>query len=89
LLGEIKGTDFIPSASVALSKKLDKESVETVEVDLNTAILFLKKEAIFLPDSKRGYLLVCYRGQALGWLKNMGNRCNNLYPQEWRIRMKL
>jgi len=89
LLGEIKGTDFIPSASVALSKKIDKGSVETVEVDLNTAILFLKKEAIFLPDSKRGYLLVCYRGQTLGWLKNMGNRCNNLYPQEWRIRMKL
>ena len=89
LLGEMKGTDFIPSASIALSKKLDKESVETVEVDLNTAILFLKKEAIFLPDSKRGYLLVCYKGQALGWLKNMGNRCNNLYPQEWRIRMKL
>jgi len=89
LLGEMKGSDFIPAAGIALSKQLNRESVETVEVDYHTAILFLKKEAIFLPDSKRGYLLICYKGQALGWLKNMGNRCNNLYPQEWRIRMKL
>ena len=88
-LGEMKGSDFIPSAAIALSKKLDKESVETVEVDYKTAILFLKKEAVFFPDSKRGYLLVCYNKLALGWVKNMGNRCNNLYPQEWRIRMKL
>jgi 16S rRNA C967 or C1407 C5-methylase (RsmB/RsmF family)/NOL1/NOP2/fmu family ribosome biogenesis protein len=89
LLGEIKGSNFIPAASIALSKKLNKESVEVVDVDYSTAILFLRKEAIFLPEDKRGYLLVCYKGQALGWLKNMGNRCNNLYPQEWRIRMKL
>ena len=89
LLGEMKGSSFIPSASIALSKKLNKESVEVVEVDYDTAILFLRKEAVFFPEDKRGYLLVCYKGQALGWLKNMENRCNNLYPQEWRIRMKL
>lgn len=89
LLGEMKGSDFIPATGVALSKELDKKSVETVEVDYETAILFLRKEAIYLPDSKRGYLLICYKGQALGWVKNLGNRCNNLYPQEWRIRMKI
>jgi len=89
LLGEMKGSDFIPAACIALSKKLDKSSVEIVDVDYETAILFLRKEAIFLPDSSRGYLLISYKGQALGWVKNMGNRCNNLYPQEWRIRMKI
>jgi len=89
LLGELKGTDFIPSASMALSKKLDRESVETVEVDYRTAISFLKKEAIVLPDSSRGYILICFNGQALGWVKNLGNRTNNLYPNEWRIRMKI
>jgi len=89
LLGEMKGSDFIPAAGIALSKKLDKNSVEIIDADYETAILFLRKEAIFLPNSGRGYLLVSYKGQALGWVKNMGNRCNNLYPQEWRIRMKL
>jgi 16S rRNA C967 or C1407 C5-methylase (RsmB/RsmF family)/NOL1/NOP2/fmu family ribosome biogenesis protein len=89
MLGEMKGSDFIPAASIALSKALDKDSVEIIDVNYDTAILFLRKESIFLPDSKRGYLLICYKGQALGWVKNMGNRCNNLYPHEWRIRMKI
>ena len=89
LLGEIKGKDFIPSAAIALSKKLDKSSVEVLDVDYETAIMFLRKESIFLPDAGRGYLLITYKAQALGWVKNMGNRSNNLYPQEWRIRMKI
>ena len=89
LLGEIKGKDFIPSAGIALSKMLDKGTVETVEVDYLTALTFLKKEAIFLPESPKGYLLICYKKQPLGWVKNLGNRTNNLYQNEWRIRMKL
>lgn len=89
LLGEQKGSDFIPATCSALSKKLDKETVENVEVDYQTAISFLRKEAILLPQSSRGYVLVCYKGQPLGWVKNLGNRCNNLYPTEWRIRMKI
>ncbi|MEI8086532.1 MAG: rRNA cytosine-C5-methyltransferase [Paludibacter sp.] len=89
LLGETKGSDFIPSACIALSKHLDKESVENVEVDYKTAISFLRKEAIQLPQTSRGYLLIRYKGQALGWVKNVGNRCNNLYPTEWRIRMNI
>ena len=89
LLGEMKGRDFIPSTCFAFSKKINRNSCESVEVDYRTAISFLKNEAIQLPDEKRGYLLICYKNIALGWVKNVGNRCNNLYPQEWRIRMKL
>jgi len=89
LLGETKGTDFIPSASIALSKMLDRENIETAEVDYKTAISFLRKESITLPESKKGYVLVSFQNQALGWVKNLGNRTNNLYPQEWRIRMKI
>jgi NOL1/NOP2/fmu family ribosome biogenesis protein len=89
LLGEFKGSDFIPSECMALSKKLDLKSVEIVDVEYNTAISFLKKETIFLTDSKLGYVLICYKGLGLGWVKNLGNRCNNLYPREWRIRIKI
>ena len=89
LLGELKGTDFIPSTGIALSKKLDTDTIESVEVDYRTAISFLKKEAIILPDSSKGYILITFKGKPLGWVKNLGNRTNNLYPQEWRIRMKI
>lgn len=86
---ERKGKDLIPEAQLALSKALNREKFQTVEVGYDTAIRFLKKEAITLQDEARGYLLICYKDLPLGWVKNIGNRCNNLYPQHWRIRMNL
>lgn len=86
---ELKGKDLIPAAQLALSKALDISSCQCVELDYETAISYLKREAICLPDVGIGYLLLTYNGLALGWVKNIGNRCNNLYPQHWRIRMNL
>ncbi|KAA6314905.1 hypothetical protein EZS27_034527, partial [termite gut metagenome] len=37
-------------------------------------------------NSVMGYVLVMYKGVPLGFVKNIGNRANNLYPHEWRIR---
>ncbi len=89
LQGEIKGKDFIPATQLALSKAFDIESAQSVELDYKTAISFLKKETISLPNEPLGFLLVKYKNLPLGWVKNIGNRCNNLYPQNWRIRMNL
>jgi len=89
LLGEIKGKDFIPATQLALSKAFDIESAKCVELDYKTAISYLKKESISLPNETLGFLLVKYKNLPLGWVKNIGNRCNNLYPQNWRIRMNL
>ena len=51
------------------------------------AVKYLKKEALLLPsDIEKGYVLVCYNDFPLGFVKHLGNRANNLYPQEWRIR---
>jgi len=49
---------------------------------------FLRKEAIFFEGFDKGYTLVCYQGVPLGWINMLDNRANNLYPAEWRIRMK-
>ncbi len=89
-LAEIKGKDFIPAHQLALSKIISKEAFLSVELELREAIAFLKRESIVMPENTpRGYVLVCYQEQALGWVKNLGNRSNNLYPQHWRIRMHL
>lgn len=88
-LGEIKGKDFIPSISIALSKELNIQSINRIDVDYDTAINYLRKEAVYLPDAEKGYNLIVYKGQPLGWVKNIGNRWNNLYPSEWRIRMRI
>lgn len=88
-LAERKGKDLIPSHQLALSKLLNRNALQQVEVDRTTALQYLKREAITLTDAPMGYVLICYEQQALGWVKNMGNRSNNLYPQHWRIRMNL
>jgi hypothetical protein len=34
---------------------------------------------------KKSWFLVQYKGVAIGFAKNLGNRINNYYPKEWRI----
>ncbi len=86
-LAEIKGKDLIPDQSLALSLALNREKFNTEEIELDKAISYLRKEAINLPeDCPKGFVLLTYKDIPLGWVKNLGNRANNLYPQEWRIR---
>ncbi|MFV0391011.1 MAG: methyltransferase RsmF C-terminal domain-like protein [Paludibacteraceae bacterium] len=88
-LAEQKGKDFIPDISLALSKYLNEAVIRTVEVEIDIAIKYLQKEAIILPNIEKGYILLKYQSVPIGWVKNVGNRCNNLYPNEWRIRIRL
>lgn len=85
-LGEFKGKDFIPDHSLAMSTAMSTNAFPRCEVDWQTAIFYLRKEALVLPDQPKGYIILTYKGQPLGFVKNIGNRANNLYPQEWRIR---
>ena len=83
---EQKGKDLIPQASLAMSQAYKRGAYPEVELSYEEAISFLRKEAIVLADAPRGFVLVTYNGLPLGWVKNIGNRCNNLYPEFWRIR---
>lgn len=85
-IGEMKGKDLIPNQSLALSNFLNRDVFELHEVDWKTAISYLRKETLVLSNLPKGYILLTYKGQALGFVKNIGNRANNIYPQEWRIR---
>lgn len=86
-IGEIKGKDILPAHSLAMSTSLNRKAFITVEINWEDAVKYLKKEVLLLPEeTKKGYVLVCYNGFPLGFVKHLGNRANNLYPQEWRIR---
>lgn len=86
-IGEFKGKDFIPATALAMSTQLNKAAFPFVDLSYEQAIRFLQKEALQLPaDTHRGYLLVTFQNQPLGFVKNIGSRANNLYPSEWRIR---
>lgn len=87
--GVFKGSDFIPDADLALNIKLNADAFPRVDVDKDTALGFLHRDPVVLQDAPLGYVLVCHRGVPLGFVKNLGRRCNNLYPQERRIRMDI
>lgn len=85
-LAVIKGHDAIPSQALAMTTVLNKEAFACHEIDYPAAIAYLRREAITLPDcAATGYVLLTYCGHPLGFVKNIGNRANNLYPQPWRI----
>ncbi|MDE5677814.1 rRNA cytosine-C5-methyltransferase [Phocaeicola sp.] len=86
-LGELKGKNLIPDHSLAMSTLLNKDMFPCAELTYEQAVAYLRKEAVTLDTSvPRGYVLLTFQGVPLGFAKNIGNRANNLYPQEWRIR---
>ena len=86
-LAEIKGRDALPAHAVAMSTALNPDAFVRCELPYTEALRYLHREAIVLPaDTPRGFVIVTYRHQPLGFVKNLGGRANNLYPNEWRIR---
>ncbi|MDD5782133.1 MAG: rRNA cytosine-C5-methyltransferase [Muribaculaceae bacterium] len=80
-----KGRDLVPTQSLALSTALSASAFERVEVPYEAAIAYLRGESICI-DAPRGIVALTYRGTVIGFVKNLGNRANNLYPKEWRIK---
>ena len=87
--GETKGKDFIPDPDYALSIKFDSKDYPAVDVDRQTALRFLHRDALVLPQAAPGYNVITYLGHPLGFVKNIGSRCNNLLPKSRRILMNV
>lgn len=86
-LGEMKGKDIVPSQSLLLSEAFCIEAFHSVELGHADAISYLRKEPVPVPgDAPRGYVVMTYGGYPIGFEKNIGNRANNLYPAEWKIK---
>ena len=88
-VGTLKGKVLVPDADLALSLMYDRTAFPEAEVDRDTALAYLHRDAITLPDAPKGYVAVVYGGLPLGFVKNLGNRCNSLHPQSRRIRMNI
>ena len=79
--------DVIPDTSLALSTSLNTAAFPSAELSYTDALNYLRKEAITINSNvPTGLVIVTYRNQPLGFVKNIGNRANNLYPQEWKIK---
>jgi 16S rRNA C967 or C1407 C5-methylase (RsmB/RsmF family)/NOL1/NOP2/fmu family ribosome biogenesis protein len=88
-VAEVNGKKIKPLQPLAVSQHLAPNAFKTVEVDLEMALRYLRKEDINLGIAGTDWILLQYKGLPLGWAKQIGNRLNNYYPKEWRIRMDL
>ena len=88
-IGELKHNDLIPAHELALSTILKRSAFPEIDLTIEEAIFFLKREDISPQSVNKGWNLITYRNKPLGWVKNLGNRFNSAFPKEWRIRMSV
>lgn len=86
-LAAVRGKDYVPPHALAMSVGLNRSAFPVVPVPYDMAVAYLRKEVIVLPPgTPKGYVLLTFRDTPIGFVKNIGVRANNLYPQEWKIR---
>jgi NOL1/NOP2/sun family putative RNA methylase len=87
-LGELKGKNFVPDHELAMSVLLNP-NFQTIELNKEEALRYLKKEALPNNSGKTGWTKICYQGRVLGWGNALPNRINNGLPKSWRIRKEI
>ena len=84
-MGQIfKGT-LKPEHSLALFVGRNRDVVTEVELSLEDAQNYLRRQDIDAKQFSEGVNVVTYKGVAIGFIKRIGARCNNMYPKDLRI----
>lgn len=83
-----KRDKFVPEHAAALSSQLNIEQFTIIALSKEQALKYLRKETLDIQSSRKGYALASYNGYPLGWMNLLDKRINNMYPSNWRIRMK-
>jgi 16S rRNA C967 or C1407 C5-methylase (RsmB/RsmF family)/NOL1/NOP2/fmu family ribosome biogenesis protein len=86
-IGTTKKDDFLPAHELALSDHLKDDAFPFAEISLKQAIAYLRRDSFVVPGAVSQWNLIRYKDVNIGFIKNIGNRVNNYFPVEWRIRM--
>lgn len=88
-LGTAGRKGFVPDHALAMSWECS-DHFPKLDLSEQEALHYLKGEPPAIEGSpERGFFLVTCNRNRLGFVKSVGNRFNNLYPKEWRIRMNI
>lgn len=87
-MGQIFKRKLRPEHALALFVGMNNAAVPSVEVGEADALDYLRRQDISASQFEEGINRVMYRGVAIGFVKRIGARCNNMYPKDLRI-MKL
>lgn len=83
-----KGKDLRWSHSFAMSTIMNPQAFNSIDLQKEDALNFLRRKWSSPPPNKSKWVLATYNHQPLGWLKQAGERWNNCYPQDWRLRLE-
>ncbi|MCU0394511.1 MAG: RsmB/NOP family class I SAM-dependent RNA methyltransferase [Chitinophagaceae bacterium] len=84
-LGEWQRNGLQPDHALAMST-LVHPSMPRLVLSREEALQYLRRETQLPASDRKGWQLASFEGLSLGWLKHLGNRINNYYPMEWRLR---
>ncbi len=86
-IGELKEKRFAPSEYLPFAQFLQESDFPIVELDHHDALKYLAKNPIMHQSNERGYVLLSFNSIPIGFGKFAGNRINNLFPSEWKLRL--
>ena len=84
-MGRIFKQKLKPEHPLALYVGLNRDAVPVVEVSLEDALDYLRRNDIAAAQFEEGINVVGYKGVPIGFVKRIGARCNNMYPKDLRI----
>lgn len=84
-MGVVYNGKLKPDAALAMFVDLNENAVPVAELEREEALRYLRKQDIAASAFAEGVNLVKSGGCALGFVKRIGNRCNNMYPNSLRI----
>ncbi|HEY4935273.1 MAG TPA: RNA methyltransferase [Puia sp.] len=84
-IGKPGENDWIPDHELALANFLKYDSA-SMDLSKTDALRYLRGEPFETNTRERGWRVVSYLGQRMGWVKLLDKRMNNYYPKSWRIR---
>ena len=77
--------DMVKDGAVVIDVGMNRDVVPMVEVSLDEAIDYLRRNDIAAAQFEEGINVVEYKGIPIGFVKRIGTRCNNMYPKDLRI----
>lgn len=84
-MGQIFKGKLRPEHPLALYVGRSRDVVAEVEVDEPTALCYLRRGDVAASLFEEGINVVMHGGIAIGFVKRIGARCNNMYPKDLRI----
>lgn len=86
ILGVLKDKHFQPSEYLPFSLSFQRGDYPEYETDIESALSYLNRNPLPYSGNDKGHVIITHRGLAIGFGKFAGNRINNRFPAEWKLR---